>query len=110
MGKAVSDKTLCSSILIPSFEIPFPRAIDSNSRWCFSSPFACLFAKTTDAVVPATELKAEIPAITSGINANRGKAFPSIVTLLLKVEPSLLSRISFGRSVICSLFKNLVLN
>ena len=110
MGKAVSDKTLCSSIFIPSFEILFPRAIDSNSRWWFSSSFACLFAKTTEAVVPATELKAEIPAITSGINANKGIAVPSIVILLLKFEPSSDSRISFNRSVICYLFKNLVLN
>ena len=31
MGKAVSDKTFGSSILITAFEILFPRAIDSNS-------------------------------------------------------------------------------
>ena len=88
MGKAVSDKTLCSFILIPSFEIPFPRAIDSNSLWCFSSLFACLLAKTTEAVVPAGDAQAEIPVITNGINANKGIAAPSIVTLLLKFEPS----------------------
>ena len=98
------------SFFIISFKILFSRAIDSNSRWCFSSSFACLLLNTTEAAVPAADVKALIPAITSGINANRGKAFPSIVTFLLKVEPSSLSRTYFGSNFTCSRLKNLVLN
>ena len=64
-----------SSCFITSFVILFPRAIDSNSRWCFSSSFVRLLAQTTEAVVPAADTNAEIPLITKGINANRGNAF-----------------------------------
>ena len=63
--------------------------------------FVCLFAKTTEAVVPATEVKADMPAITKGIKANRGKAFPSLIIVSLKVELSGEFVISSGRRLIC---------
>ena len=103
---------VCKSIsfFIISFEIPFPRAIDSNSRCCFSSSFACLFAKPTEAVVPAADTNAEIPLITNGTSASNGIALPSLIITSLKVELSDELKCLSGNSVICSLFKNLDFN
>ena len=99
----MSDKTFGSTILITSFEIPFPwDAICSICLLCRSVSFACLLAKTTEAVVPATEVKADMPAITKEIKANRDKAFPSLIITSLKVEFSDEVLISSGKRLICS--------
>ena len=103
MGKAVSDKTFGLCILINSFEIPFPcDVICSICLLCRYVSFACLLTNTIEAVVSATEVKADMPAITKKIKANRGKAFPSLIIVSLNVELSGEFLISSGRSLICS--------
>ena len=73
---------------------------------CFASSFACLLAKTTEAVVPVPDTNAEIPLITKGMSASNGIALPSLIITSLKVELSDEFKTSSGKSLICSLFKN----